>query len=153
MGLTVQHLRRALIGVAPFVVLGFGAQARELGGCDLAQRVSLNGAAFRAEIADTEAERARGMMGRGAMALDAAMLFVYPSPKPVAYWMRNTLIPLDILFIDAQGTVVNIAQGTPHDETPLPSLGAVRYVLEIAGGQAGARGISAGARLLAGPCL
>lgn len=104
---------------------------------------------FNVEVADTEQERARGLMFREEMAADAGMLFVYPDSAPRAFWMRNTLIPLDIIFADARGTVVSIAaNAVPGDETPLPSDGAAQFVLEVNGGVAQRLGITAGHSVL-----
>lgn len=94
-------------------------------------------ARFSIELADDAQERARGLMFRDSMARSAGMLFVYPRPHSVAFWMRNTLIPLDILFMDASGTVVHIHENAiPGDETPIPGGPDVQYVLEINGGVA-----------------
>ena len=115
---------------------------------DRAEIVSPDGAvqAFRVEIADEPAERAQGLMNRESMGLGAGMLFVFQDEGPLAFWMRNTLIPLDILFFDATGTLVTIQQGKPLDETSLPG-GISQYVLEINGGLAARMGIGEGAVL------
>lgn len=122
-------------------------------GCapDLALLASPDGTVigrFNVELARTDAERERGLMDRSAMPASSGMLFIYPSPRQVAFWMRNTLIPLDILFFDAAGRMVSkqdMAQ--PLDETPLPSAGAAQFVLEINGGLAKKLGIGAGTAL------
>lgn len=73
------------------------------------------------------------------------MLFLFDPPRPVSFWMRNTPLPLDLLFIDATGTVRRItAEAVPFAETLLPSGGEVRAVLEINGGAAAAAGIAPG---------
>lgn len=103
--------------------------------------------AFRVEIADDAAERARGLMYRESMPLSQGMLFVYDRPQQLAFWMRNTLIPLDILFFDETGTLVRAQEmARPLDETPLPG-GVSQFVLEINGGLAARMGISEGAKL------
>lgn len=103
---------------------------------------------FRVEVADDDAERSRGLMGRQAMGRLEGMLFVFDATQPVSFWMRNTLIPLDMLFIDETGTVVRVhANAVPLDESPIPSGVPVRYVLEINGGLAARFGIAAGAKL------
>jgi uncharacterized protein len=103
------------------------------------------GARFTIEIADTAAERALGLMNRPSMRKSAGMLFIYETPQPVAFWMKNTLIPLDMIFMDAHGTVVTVAANArPHDETPIPGGSAIQYVLEINGGLAHALGITPG---------
>ena len=76
-------------------------------------------------------------MHRTEMAQSAGMLFVYPRPSRVSFWMRNTLIPLDMLFIDPQGRVTRIHHNAvPLDETPIPGGDGVLAVLEINGGLA-----------------
>jgi len=105
-------------------------------------------ARFQVEIAATQAEQARGLMFRKSLAPDRGMLFVYKRPQPAAYWMKNTLIPLDIIFIQPDGRILSIVRNArPHDETPLPSGGLVLGVLEIAGGRAAQLGILPGDRV------
>lgn len=104
---------------------------------------------FQVEIAATKAEQERGLMFRKSLAPDRGMLFTYKRPQPVAYWMKNTLIPLDILYIQADGRVLSIARNArPHDLTPLASGGPVLGVLEIAGGRAAQLGILPGDRVV-----
>jgi len=104
---------------------------------------------FQVEVAATKAEQERGLMFRKSLAPDRGMLFTYKRPQPVAYWMKNTLIPLDILYIQADGRVLSIARNArPHDLTPLASGGPVLGVLEIAGGRAAQLGILPGDRVL-----
>src|SRR5690606_21929232 len=100
---------------------------------------------FTVEIADDDAERARGLMFREELAPDAGMLFDFVDERPVAFWMQNTLIPLDMLFIKADGTIARVhAEAVPMDQTSIPSGEPVRFVLEIAGGRAAELGIVAG---------
>lgn len=115
-------------------------------------RIDLRGpfgqARFHVEIADDSAERAKGLMFREAMASGAGMLFVYQQPQPAAFWMKNTLIPLDMIFADAQGVVTHVHEhAVPGDETPIPGGNAVQYVLEINAGLAARLGIAPGAEL------
>lgn len=107
--------------------------------------------AIKVELAQTPEDRARGLMHRRELPPGTGMLFVYEHPQPVAFWMRNTLIPLDMLFIDATGVIRHIhAEAIPHDETPIP--GNLPddpdpnrlLVLEIAGGEAAANAITPG---------
>ncbi len=105
-------------------------------------------ARFTVEVANNARDRARGLMGRPSMPMGSGMLFVYHRTGPLAFWMRNTLIPLDIIYMDETGTVVDIAHNAkPLDETALPSKKPGRYVLEINGGLARALGIQAGTEL------
>ncbi len=104
---------------------------------------------FAVEIADNEAEREKGLMFRKSMAPDRGMLFDFHKPQPVAFWMRNTLIPLDIIYIQADGTILSIARNaTPMSETPLPSGGPILGVLELAGGRAGEIGAMPGDKVV-----
>ncbi len=105
-------------------------------------------ARFSVAVADDDAERARGLMYVEEMPLMAGMLFVYDRPQRVSFWMRNTLIPLDMLFAGADGTIGRIhANAIPLDETPIPGGEAVQFVLEINGGVADRLGVVPGDRL------
>ena len=100
---------------------------------------------FHVEIAETAATREHGLMFRRSLAPDAGMLFDFKTPREVAFWMKNTLIPLDIIFIAPDGRILNIApNAVPLSEMALPSAGAVRGVLELRGGRAGELGILPG---------
>jgi uncharacterized membrane protein (UPF0127 family) len=103
---------------------------------------------FNIEVVDTEAGRERGLMGRKSLAPDAGMLFDFLAPQPVAFWMKDTLIPLDMVFIARGGVVKSIhADARPLDLTPIPSDGPVQFVLEIAGGRAAQIGLAPGDRM------
>jgi uncharacterized membrane protein (UPF0127 family) len=92
---------------------------------------------FQVEVADTSASRERGLMFRKSLAGDRGMLFDFKTPQAVAFWMKNTLIPLDMLFIGTDGRIVSIARDArPMDETAIPSGGSVLAVLELRGGRA-----------------
>ena len=105
-------------------------------------------AKFTVELADTDRRQEVGMMCRTAVAPDHGMLFDFHTPRPVTFWMRNTLIPLDMVFIGADGRVYSIIRNAePQTDTPRPSGGAVRAVLEIGGGRAAQLGILPGDRV------
>ncbi|MBM3628372.1 MAG: DUF192 domain-containing protein [Alphaproteobacteria bacterium] len=100
---------------------------------------------FTVEVADNDQRRALGLMHRDSMPADHGMVFDFKQDQPVAMWMRNTRIPLDMLFIDRDGRVVNIhARAVPFDETSIHSDGPVRGVLELNGGTASRLGLKAG---------
>jgi hypothetical protein len=100
---------------------------------------------FTVEVADTEAEREKGLMFRTSLAPDAGMIFDFHASEPVQFWMENTLIPLDMVFIAADGTVKGVhANAKPMDTTVISSPAPVRFVLEIAGGRAAQIGLAAG---------
>jgi uncharacterized protein len=100
---------------------------------------------FSVEIADTEALREHGLMDRPDMDRGEGMLFTYPDPRHVYYWMKDTLIPLDLLFADDAGRVTAVKrQAQPQDLTPIDGGDGVRYVLEINGGLAAKLGLGPG---------
>lgn len=108
---------------------------------------------FKVEVAASAPSRATGLMNRKKLAAGRGMIFVFPQPKEVIMWMKDTLIPLDMLFIDAQGKVFNIAENAkPMDETIIPSRGLSAYVLELAGGEATRLDLAPGDKV-SGPAL
>ena len=99
----------------------------------------------RVELARSEAERTRGLMFRNHLEPDAGMLFLFPQPAPLAFWMKNTLIPLDMLFLDRDRRVVGIVENAaPETETPRRVDGDSQYVLEVGGGLTRQWGVTAG---------
>ncbi|MGD9965532.1 MAG: DUF192 domain-containing protein [Hyphomonadaceae bacterium] len=100
------------------------------------------------EIADDDAERARGLMFRESLADDRGMLFHFQQPEMASFWMRNTVISLDIIFIGVDGRILNIADHTvPYSEDGIPAAGLTRGVLEIRAGRAAELGIRPGDRV------
>jgi uncharacterized membrane protein (UPF0127 family) len=144
--------RRALLGalLAGGLFAGEMASAKPPARLETVEIVTGKGRArFQVEIAATPAEQKRGLMFRPSLAPDRGMLFTYAKPQPAAFWMKNTLIPLDILYIAPNGRVLSIARNArPHDETPIASGGMVLGVLEIAGGRAAQLGILPGDKVL-----
>jgi uncharacterized membrane protein (UPF0127 family) len=103
--------------------------------------------AFNIEVVDTEASREKGLMFRQSLAPDAGMLFDFLKEQPVEFWMVNTFIPLDMVFIAADGTVKTVhANARPQDSTPIPSGVPVQFVFEIPGGRAAEIGLAPGDR-------
>lgn len=103
---------------------------------------------FTIELASTPDERAQGLMYRTELPPDAGMLFDFEEEQPVSMWMKNTILPLDMLFIAGSGEITGIAADTvPHSETTIPSPGPVRAVLELNAGTASRLGITAGDRV------
>ena len=100
-----------------------------------------------AEVARTQARRMTGLMHRTDMPADTGMLFVFPQAQAHCMWMRNTLIPLSVAFIDMQGVIINIADMTPHDETAHCASRPARYALETNAGWFAARKLKAGAKV------
>ncbi|WP_045389396.1 DUF192 domain-containing protein [Falsirhodobacter sp. alg1] len=100
---------------------------------------------FTVEVADDAAERARGLMNRESLPSSSGMLFVYEHPQAASFWMKNTLIPLDMIFMDQAGVVKTVhANAVPHDETAIPGGDNILSVVEINGGLAARLGITPG---------
>ena len=122
----------------PFLALMLAA-----GGCASASGpwVSLGGQRYRVEIADTDAERARGLMFRDELPAGHGMLFIHDREQPLAYWMKNTRIPLDILYFDRARRLVSQQRDVPpcvlgNACPPYPSSAPAVYVLELNAGEA-----------------
>ena len=139
-------LRARAALVAALVLAGGGAWAAEA--TPLVIESGGRSHAFTVELAATEKTRRLGLMFRRRLAPDAGMLFDYVRPQPVAMWMKNTYIPLDMLFIAADGRVVNIARrAVPRSLRSIPSAGPVRAVLEVNAGTVDRLGIAPGAQV------
>lgn len=103
---------------------------------------------FQVELARTPEEQARGLMFRESLGADEGMLFPMEPPRPASFWMKNTLIPLDIIFIRPDGTIARIAHRTvPHSLESVQSGEPVSAVLELRGGRAAELGIEEGDRV------
>jgi uncharacterized membrane protein (UPF0127 family) len=133
-------MRRAL-----FVLLaGFAAAAAaQLPVAELSAGMHL----IRAEVADNMGSRMQGLMHRKAMAQNAGMVFVFDESAPHCMWMKNTLIPLSVAFIDEGGAIINIADMQPHSEQSHCAAKPARYALEMNKGWFAQRGIKPGAKL------
>ena len=104
---------------------------------------------FTVELAVTPEQQGHGLMFREEMAPDHGMLFLFEPVRPVSFWMRNTPLSLDMIFVDEDGTILNIAERTtPLSNQSYPSDGPVRAVLEINGGLSAVLGIDAGDRVV-----
>ena len=102
---------------------------------------------IKAEFADTSQTRARGLMHRQQLAQNAGMLFRFDETATQCMWMKNTLIPLSVAFLDEAGTIVTILEMQPHDETSRCSARPSRYALEMNRGWFAERGIKPGMKL------
>jgi uncharacterized membrane protein (UPF0127 family) len=99
---------------------------------------------FTIEVADEPTERAAGLMFRKTMDDDRGMLFVFPQTQPVSFWMKNTPMPLDLVFVGQDGRVVDILPGEPFSEAPIGPAAPARFVLELKRGTAESVGIADG---------
>jgi len=125
-----------------------------LGACTMQARgpwVELHGHRYNVEIADTDQARQQGLMFRDTLAPDSGMLFVHDAEQPLAYWMKNTRIALDILYFDQQQRFVSVATAPPCSLgdgcPPFASEGPARYVLELNAGEASKLHVGKGDRL------
>ncbi|MFT3974680.1 MAG: DUF192 domain-containing protein [Amaricoccus sp.] len=131
----------AILAAGPVRAADCAADQLDLRDADAALR-------FHVEVMATEDAREKGLMFRESLPKFSGMLFVYETPQPVAFWMKNTLIPLDMLFFDAAGRLERIAANArPHDETPIFGGNDIQYVLEINGGLAAELGVEPGAEI------
>jgi hypothetical protein len=104
---------------------------------------------FTVEVAQTPEEQAQGLMFRRSLAPKAGMLFPFNPPRPASFWMKNTLIPLDLVFIRSDGRIERIgANAVPQSLEPITSKGPVVAVLEIAGGRAAQLGLKEGDQVI-----
>ena len=132
--------------LAALVCAGWAVGTARADGLETLELVTANGAhAFQVEVVADEASRERGLMNRRFMPADHGMLFEFQSVAPVAFWMKNTYIPLDIIFITPDGRVSRIAANAePLSERVIPSGGPCNAVLEVNGGVAANIGLAVG---------
>jgi uncharacterized membrane protein (UPF0127 family) len=139
-----------IFALAAFILRGEGGINLPVGPTQELTVMTADGSRrFDVEVADTPEELQQGLMNREGLADDAGMLFWFGHPpRVVSFWMKDTLIPLDMLFITADGTISGIHQeASPNDLTSISSEEPVIAVLEIAGGRAAALGIKAGDKI------
>jgi len=109
---------------------------------------------LKAEVADDDAERSAGLMFRESLAADSGMLFVMPSVAPASFWMKNTLVPLSIAFVDENGTIMEIHDLQPKDEKIVRSaFPRIAYALEMQQGWFGKKNIWPGEKISGLPTL
>jgi uncharacterized membrane protein (UPF0127 family) len=106
--------------------------------------LTIGGHSLTVEVASTPKTRETGLMNRFSLRPDHGMLFVFEAPQPMAFWMKNTYIPLSVAFVDARGRILNIEDMRPQDESTHWSKGPALYAIEMRQGWFSARGITAG---------
>lgn len=146
----VVALALAVAGVAPGVPPLPARAEAPVAASDRVEVVGAKGTTvFTVELADTDASRAEGLMFRKEMAADHGMLFDFRREQPVWFWMKNTYLPLDMIFARADGVIVSIARdAVPLSEETIGSGGSVRFVLEVNAGTAERLGLKPGDRLM-----
>jgi uncharacterized membrane protein (UPF0127 family) len=136
----MQHSRLAAIAFATIVPLAACAKS--------GPTVELKGTTYTIEIAEDDASREHGLMDRTQMDEDHGMLFIFPDDAPRAFWMKNTKIPLDMIFLDGDRKIVSVTHGAEPcvtERCPAYTSGApARYVLELNAGQAAKLGLTSG---------
>jgi hypothetical protein len=146
--------RRTLVSLLMSVLTGLPAPSRaadiqEFPKSELTIVSSTGRHQFHVEVAETQAQMTQGLMFRRTLAADAGMLFDYKQPTMATMWMRNTLIPLDMLFVDAHGRIVNIQQrAVPQSLDLIAAAAPVRAVIELNGGTTARLGIAPGDQVL-----
>ena len=141
--MTARGVRLVLAATAFLFCLGAAPVITELPTVEL----KIKGHSLRAEVASNDQTRETGLMYRFSLKPDSGMLFVFGSPQPLAFWMKNTYVPLSIAFIDAEGRIVNIEDMAPQTEATHGSRGLALYALEMKKGWFGAKGIGPGDRV------
>ena len=134
-------MRAALL--LTFALLAVGAGAQQLPVVELSTGMHL----IHAELADNAASRMQGLMYRASLPTNAGMVFVFDENALHCMWMKNTLVPLSVAFIDEAGAIINIADMQPKTEQSHCAAKPARYALEMNKGWFAQRGIKAGARL------
>ena len=144
-------MRRARLAIVAWIAI---ALMPAFAACDSTPQVAIvsadnsKRAAVKVEIADTPAARELGLMYRNHLDENAGMLFVFPTPSAVQFWMKNTVLPLDMLFADSSGKVVGIvANAQPYSEALLGGFDGTLYVLEVNAGYAAKHHVGVGDRL------
>jgi hypothetical protein len=145
-------VRRARLIIVAWIAL---ALLPVLAACDATPQVVIVGAdnakiaAVKVEVANTPDARELGLMYRNHMDADAGMIFVFPAPEAAQFWMKNTVLPLDMLFADSNGKVLGVvANAQPYSEALLGGFEGTLYVLEVNGGYAAKHHLVAGDRLV-----
>ncbi|MDE2599009.1 MAG: DUF192 domain-containing protein [Rhodocyclaceae bacterium] len=137
------RIRFATLGLMSSILLGLAAPAYAFGSLEL----TLGMYRVQAEVASTDPDRQRGLMFRKDMPESHGMLFVFPVRAQHCMWMKNTLLPLSVAFLDEEGRIINIEDMAPQTETNHCASQPARYALEMNRGWFKQRGFGAGAKL------
>jgi uncharacterized membrane protein (UPF0127 family) len=139
-------MRKSILTLLSLFLTAFLLQAGPKPQFDLPKAtLTLGTNSLTAQIAADDPSRERGLMSRTNLAENEAMLFVFPLPRPVAFWMKDTPIPLSIAYVGSSGRIFEIHDLKPFDETPVPSASqAVTYAIEVPQGWFARHGVMAG---------
>lgn len=156
MGSKIRFRATLLLAFCATLTIGWGTAScaenpARLGARDLSiRRADGSTVTLRAEIADNDAERERGLMHRKEVREGEGMLFIFESDQPLSFWMKNTLVPLSIAFIASDGRLLEFHDMTPLSLAPVNSERSVRYALEVPQGWFARARIAVGDRLILG---
>lgn len=140
-----------LVLPAAIILICGHAEAKDPGAAAKIKKILVGKTPLWVEVADTPEKQQRGLMYRQSLPENEGMLFVFRESQELAFWMRNTFIPLDIVFVGADGVILNIQQAAPLDESVLyRSAGAAQYVIETNQGWFSRHGIRPGDRVTFG---
>lgn len=141
----------ALLLALPAALLCGPSEAKDAEAAPKFKKILVGKTPLRVEVVETLEKQERGLMFRQSLPENEGMLFVYREPQELAFWMRNTFIPLDIVFVGADGIILNIHQARPLDESVLyRSAGSAKYVIETNQGWFSRHGIRPGDRVTFG---
>ncbi len=126
-----------------FVALPSTASAQVNKGLPIVE-LSIKNSKLKAEVVADNMTRSIGLMNRFSLAPDHGMLFVFAQSEPLAFWMKNTFVPLSIAYVDSKGVIVTIVDMKPHDESTYPSGAPAMFAIEMKQGWFKERGITAG---------
>lgn len=140
--------KRCALAVLAVFFYNCAAQALPEGARPLVIHATAKSLTLSVEIADDEQERAHGLMFRKTLSEDGGMLFVFPRQEPRSFWMKNTPLPLDILFLAADGEIVAIVRDTtPFSTASINSIEPAKYALEVNAGYCARHGVNVGDRV------
>ena len=143
-------LARRLAGVMMGMMIAsmaHGAETTAAGSTLPVIQLSIGPNKVSAEVAATVEQRAKGLMHRFSLRPDAGMVFVFPRPEPLGFWMKNTFVPLSVAFMDSTGTILNVEDMAPQTETTHWSRGPALYALEMRKGWFRDHGVQPGQRV------
>lgn len=145
MGNDKRHIRIAVfLGMAALLAVAMTSCRKEFKSGLPVVTLHAKGAKIKAEVAATQESRTTGLMFRRELCRDCGMLFAFPDPVPLSFWMRNTYLPLSVAFLDKEGTILNIEDMEPLTETTHRSKGPARYALEMGKGWFAKKGVQPG---------
>lgn len=109
--------------------------------------ITLGARTYTVEIANTEDQRQMGLMHRHSMPENRGMIFAFPDERPLGFWMKNTHIPLDIIYLNSDGIIVSTHRMLPHDVRSIPSAAPAKYAIELNAGEVAKTGLRRGDRV------